>query len=88
MQDIVENTDSGIPGLRSIPVLGEFFSNRSQLSRKTELVIFLRATVVHDPSLEGDFAGMRNQLPTPDFMSRPNPGKVEPPLGPGDRPLR
>src|SRR3954467_2347581 len=24
MQDIVENTDSGIPGLRSIPILGEF----------------------------------------------------------------
>ena len=87
MQDIVENTDSGIPGLRSLPVIGELFSNRSQLSRKTELVIFLRATVIRDPSLEGDFAGLRNHLPTADFLARPNPAKVEPPLGPGDRPL-
>jgi general secretion pathway protein D len=88
MQDIVENTDSGIPGLRSIPVLGEFFSNRSQLSRRTELVIFLRATVIRDPSLEGDFAGLRNHLPTADFLAKPNPARLEPPLGPGDRPLR
>lgn len=88
MQDIVENTDGGIPGLRSIPVIGEFFSNRSQLSRKTELVIFLRATVIRDPSLEGDFAGLRNHLPTADFLAKPNPARLEPPLGPGDRPLR
>jgi MSHA biogenesis protein MshL len=88
MQDIVENTDSGIPGLRSIPILGEFFSNRSQLSRKTELVIFLRATVLRDPSVDGDFASFRTHLPASDFLSKPNPAKVEPPLGPGDRPLR
>ena len=88
MQDIVENTDSGIPGLRSLPVLGAFFSNRSQLSRKTELVIFLRATVVRDPSIDGDFAGLRPHLPTSDFLARPNPAKLESPLGPNDRPLR
>jgi len=88
MQDVVENTDGGIPGLRSIPFLGELFSNRSQLSRKTELVIFLRATVIRDPSLEGDFAGLRNHLPTADFLAKPNPARLEPPLGPGDRPLR
>ena len=88
MQDIVENTDSGIPGLRSLPFIGEIFSNRAQLSRKTELVIFLRATVVRDPSVDGDFASLRNQLPSSDFLSKPNPSRIEPPLGPGDRPLR
>jgi len=88
MQEIAENTDTGIPGLRSIPIIGEIFSNRSDLSRKSELVIFLRATVIRDPSLEGDFAHLRNQLPDKDFFSKPNPGKVEPPLGPNGRPLR
>jgi MSHA biogenesis protein MshL len=88
MQDVVENTDGGIPGLRSLPIIGELFSNRSQLSRKTELVIFLRATVVRDPSIEGDFTNLRSHLPTPDFLAKPNPAKLEPPLGPGDRPLR
>jgi MSHA biogenesis protein MshL len=88
MQDVVENNDGGIPGLRSLPIIGEIFSNRSQLSRKTELVIFLRATVVRDPSIEGDFTTLRSHLPTQDFLAKPNPAKLEPPLGPGDRPLR
>ena len=78
MQDQVNNTDTGIPGVRSIPLLGEALSNRANLTTKTELVIFLRATVVHDPSLEGDFAGFRDQLPRDDFMTRPNPAKREP----------
>jgi len=88
MQDIVENTDTGIPGIRSIPVIGEILSNRSQLGRKSELVIFLRATVIQDPSIDGDFRSLRSQLPGEDFLAKPNPGKLEPPLGPGDRPLR
>ncbi len=88
MQDIVERNDAGIPGIRSIPILGDLLSSRADLSRKTELVIFLRATVIHDPSLDGDFAGMRGQLPREDFFSRPNPTRVAPPIGPDDRPLR
>jgi general secretion pathway protein D len=88
MQDIVERNDAGIPGLRNIPIIGELLSSRADLSRKTELVIFLRATVIHDPSLDGDFAGFRGQLPREDFFSRPNPTRVAPPVGPDDRPLR
>jgi general secretion pathway protein D len=88
MQDIVENTDTGIPGIRSIPFIGEILSNRSDLSRKSELVIFLRATVIQDPSLDGDFRALRYQLPGEDFFSKPNPGKLEPPLPPSSWPKR
>jgi general secretion pathway protein D len=88
MQDVVENTDTGIPGIRSIPILGEMLSNRSDLSRKTELVIFLRATVIRDASIDGDFQSFRGQLPGQDFFTKPNPGKLEAPMGPGGRPLR
>jgi MSHA biogenesis protein MshL len=88
MQDIVENTDSGIPGIRSIPLIGEILSNRSDLSRKSELVIFLRATVIQDPSLDGDFRALRHQLPGEDFFSKPNPGKLAPPLPPSSWPKR
>ncbi|HEY5900037.1 MAG TPA: type II and III secretion system protein [Burkholderiales bacterium] len=88
MQDIMDNTDSFIPGLRRVPILGDILSNRSDLSRKTELVIFLRATVIRDPSLDGDFRGMRDQLPKEDFFARPNPGMVAPAIGPDGRPLR
>ena len=87
MQDIVEQTDTGIPGIREIPIIGEIFSNRSQLSRKTELVIFLRATVISDPSIEGDFRSFKAQLPDENFLRRPNPQRLEPPIGPGDKPM-
>jgi general secretion pathway protein D len=87
MQDITENTDSGIPGIRSIPLLGDLFSNKGQLSRKTELVIFLRATVIQDPSLDGDFRRFRDQLPSEDYFRKPNPAMVAPPLGPKGEPL-
>lgn len=82
MQDTVENTLTGIPGLRSIPLLGELTSQRSDLTRKTELVIFLRATVIRDPNIDGDFSRFRDQLPREDFFRRPNPGIGAPPVGP------
>ena len=88
MQDINERTDTGIPGIRSIPILGDLLSSRSDLSRKSELVIFLRATVIHDPSLDGDFAAFRGQVPGEDFFSKPNPTRTAPPTGPNGEPLQ
>jgi MSHA biogenesis protein MshL len=82
MQDITEQTDTGIPGIRSIPILGELLSSKAQLGRKSELVIFLRATVIRDPSVDGDLRSLRGQLPREDFFARPNPGMVAPPVGP------
>jgi len=87
MQDVAENTDSGIPGIRSLPLIGDIFSNKAQLSRKTELVIFLRATVIHEPSLDGDFRRFRDLVPGDDYFRKPNPGRVAPPLGPKGEPL-
>jgi general secretion pathway protein D len=88
MQDQVENTDAGIPGIRSIPFIGEALSSRSDLTRKTELVIFLRASVIRDPSMDGDFRRFRDQLPAGDFFTKPNPGRIAPPVGPASEPLR
>jgi general secretion pathway protein D len=88
MQDSINNRDIGIPGVRSIPILGELLSQKAELSNKTELVIFLRATVVRDPSLDGDYREFRGQLPAEDFFAKPNPGKVAPPLAPSSQPPR
>jgi MSHA biogenesis protein MshL len=88
MQDFVQSNDSGIPGIRSIPIIGEALSNRADLSAKTELVIFLRATVIKDPSLEGDFRHFRGQLPGEDFFLKLNPQRLAPPLGPGMDPRK
>jgi general secretion pathway protein D len=82
MQDTVDNRDSWIPGLRGVPIIGEALSQRADLTTKTELVIFLRATVIRDPSLQGDFRAFRDQLPREDFFLKPNPAREAPPLGP------
>ena len=54
MQDTARNSDTAIPGFSRVPGLGEAFKTRNRENSKTELVIFLRPTVVRNPSLEGD----------------------------------
>ncbi len=54
MQDEFVKTKNGIPGLMSVPGVGNAFSVRNSKSKKTELVIFLRPTVITNPSLESD----------------------------------
>lgn len=54
MQDeIFKNTDK-VPGLSDIPGLGKLFTGKNDANRKTELVIFLRPTVITNASLESD----------------------------------
>jgi len=71
MQDSVENIEDTIPGLNRIPFIGKLFSQERKVTRKTELVIFLRATVIRDASVEGDYASFRGLLPTENFLTRP-----------------
>jgi len=68
MQDQVNNTDDTVPGLSSIPIIGNIFMHRNDTSTKTELVVFLRPTVVRDASLQGDYSGFRSQLPSAEFF--------------------
>jgi general secretion pathway protein D len=54
MQDeVFKNTDK-VPGLSDIPGVGKVFTGRNDANRKTELVIFLRPTVITNASLESD----------------------------------
>ncbi len=63
IQDTRDRKRDGIPGLNGIPVVGDLFSYADNRSRKTELVIFLRPTVLTDSSLDGDFQNFRSVLP-------------------------
>lgn len=62
MQDSRNNNSDEVPVLNQIPVLSNLFKFRDESSKKTELVIFLRPTVLQDPTLEGDFREFRNTL--------------------------
>ena len=54
MQDEITNTSNGIPGISKVPVIGNAFKARDDNTTKTELVIFLRPTVIPNASLESD----------------------------------
>lgn len=62
MQDSRNNNSDEVPGLNRLPLIGNLFKFRDEGSKKTELVIFLRPTVLQDPSLEGDFKNFRSSL--------------------------
>ncbi|WP_020167064.1 MULTISPECIES: pilus (MSHA type) biogenesis protein MshL [Methylotenera] len=54
MQDEIQRNTDGVPGLMDVPGVGNIFKGRDNLNRKTELVIFLRPTVITNASLESD----------------------------------
>jgi general secretion pathway protein D len=48
MQETAENTREGIPGAMDVPIIGPAFGQNIRANTVTELVIFLRATIVND----------------------------------------
>ena len=73
MQDRVSNATDGVPGLRDIPLLGNAFSYQRQASAKTELLIFLRPTVIDNASLDGDFRAYQRYFQAPENDSYQTP---------------
>jgi MSHA biogenesis protein MshL len=53
MRDIATATDQGVPAISQLPGLGYLFKARDESTQKTELVVFLHATI-----LDGDRGGI------------------------------
>jgi len=65
MQDDILTNDDKVPGLSKIPGIGKVFTGKNDANRKTELVIFLRPTVIANASLESDeLANYKQYLPS------------------------
>jgi MSHA biogenesis protein MshL len=54
MQDEIRNNTDAVPGLSKIPGAGVVFKGKNDATQKTELVIFIRPTVVPNASLESE----------------------------------
>ena len=66
MQDESQRNRDQVPGIGNVPNVGELFAYRQDQVTKSELVIFLRATVVNNPTLESDaLKFFQRYLPTP-----------------------
>lgn len=64
MQDEVIVNHDKVPGIADIPLLGRIFTGKNNANRKTELIIFLRPTVIATASLESnELSKYRQYLP-------------------------
>lgn len=52
MQDTVDNSSEGVPLLSNLPYIGDAFKYENDISRKSELVIFLRPVVTSRTNME------------------------------------
>jgi len=63
IEDVRDNNRDGVPWLSNVPGLGELFAYRNDTVQKTELVIFIRATIIDQPDIEnGDLVQFRGLL--------------------------
>jgi general secretion pathway protein D len=73
MQDVIQRNSDHVPGLYKIPLIGRLFTAQSDLYKKTELVIFLKPTVIADPALQSAELGrFRQFLPASRLDERAN----------------
>jgi MSHA biogenesis protein MshL len=79
MEDRVNTSTNQVPGLGDIPGVGNFFRNRNDTSTKTELVIFLKPTIIKDPSINADYQLFRDWLPTNGRFTDSAPTKLKQP---------
>lgn len=73
MQETLNDSTDAVPLLSRLPGVGNFFTNRLDKREKTELVIFLKPTIIRDPSVQGDYRDFTRQLPNDQFFGN-NPG--------------
>ncbi len=64
MQDEITKNSDSVPGLSDVPGVGGVFKGRDESNKKTELVIFLRPTVIPNADLESDeLSAFKQYLP-------------------------
>jgi len=87
MQDDVRRNRDQVPLVGNVRDLGEIFAFRDEQVSKTELVIFLRATIVHNPTLASDELRFFNRyLPKPEAPPAPPEGMPPSFLPPSQQP--
>ncbi len=64
MREEARDDTIGVPLLSRLPGIGAAFRYRDRVQDKTELIVFLRPTVVREPNLAGDLGKYRRWWPT------------------------
>ena len=79
LEDRTGDNSSSVPGLSRLPGVGALFEKKNESTYKTEFVVFIRAKIIKDPSVNGDYSGYRHLLPNTDFIIRDTEDTLVPP---------
>ncbi len=63
MQDKLEKDTSGVPGLNQIPYVKNLFSYKQEKIHKTELLVFIKSTLINTASVDNDLKRFYDFLP-------------------------
>ncbi len=73
MQDEFKSSRAGVPILSRIPFFGDAVSKRDDAGRKSELVVFIRALVIREASVDADLSDYKKYLPDASFFKDSSP---------------
>ena len=73
MQDSFQANRDGLPILARVPVVGDLVSYRNDAAKKSELVVFIRALVIREASVDADLAEYKKYLPDAQFFKDASP---------------
>lgn len=73
MQDEFKSSRAGLPVLSRIPLFGDAVSKRDDAGRKSELVVFIRALVIREASVDADLSDYKKYLPDSQFFKDASP---------------
>ena len=62
MQECTDDDSTGLPGLRRLPLVSQFFRGDHKKSRVIELVIFIKATILQPATLSRFVTQSRTQV--------------------------
>ena len=72
MQDAVDQSNAGLPGLHDSKGFGFLFGTQSRELNKTELVIFLRPRILDNASIDTNLQDFKHLLKPEAFSDQPN----------------
>ena len=79
LEDRTGDNNTAVPGLSELPGIGTLFENKQETTFKTEFVVFIKARIISNPSIHGDYADYRELLPDSEFIIRDRADTALPP---------
>ena len=82
IDDNLQDNEEQVPGLGSIPLLGNLFKYRSRTHNKTNLMVFLRPTVIRSDEQSSDLAADRyDYIRAAEISNQPEDTALMPSMG-------